>query len=367
MSANPKIAIAVHTYGAISPKVYPNHISVLSSWGKSFDVTLIHVDGLKVAEARNRLVATALEKECTHIMFLDSDHIVDSSMLPCLLGNTGAAAVSGLITKRNSDRIQIGYVKADEDYYHPIDLKIDGGSYEVDVCAFGCTLIDLSVFEDIEEPYFKDQMCRDKDGKLYQVRSDVGFCRDLKKLGKSIRIDTRVLVGHVGEEEVFYPEEKKLVFQLATYEKALEYVSSVSSVLDLGCGDCEKLKIIIEPNCSIVTGLDKEQLDLEYLHTAIGEYNVVICADVIEHISNYENLLNTIKSSVNKYSTLIISTPNWDTVGKDVTVNPDHKNFWNREQFCDVLRDNGFEIIECIEVQEIINYKSIVCVCKLKG
>jgi hypothetical protein len=209
MSANPKIAIAVHTYGAISPLVYPNHISVMSSWGKTFDIVLLHVDGLKVAEARNRLVTTALEKECTHILFLDSDHIVDSSMLPCLLGNTGAAAVSGLITKRNSDGVQIGFIKADEDYYHPIDLKIDGSSYEVDVCAFGCTLIELSVFKEIEEPFFKDVMCRAKDGKLYQVRSDINFCRDLKALGKSIRIDTRVLVGHVGSEQVFYPKLKE--------------------------------------------------------------------------------------------------------------------------------------------------------------
>lgn len=207
MSANPKIAIAVHTYGAISPLVYPNHISVLSSWGKSFDTLLIHVDGLKVAEARNKLVGKALEKTCTHILFLDSDHIVDGSMLPCLLGNEGAAAVSGLITKRNSDGFQIGFIKADEDYYTPINLKIDGGSYEVDVCAFGCTLIDLEVFKEIEEPYFKDVMCKAKDGKLYQVRSDVKFCRDLRKLNKSIRIDTRVLVGHVGSEQVFYPEE----------------------------------------------------------------------------------------------------------------------------------------------------------------
>jgi hypothetical protein len=130
-------------------------------------------------------------------------------MLPCLLGNTGAAAVSGLITKRNSDNVQIGFIKADEDYYHPLNLKIDGSSYEVDVCAFGCTLIELSVFKYIEEPFFKDVMCRAKDGKLYQVRSDINFCRDLKALGKSIRIDTRVLVGHVGSEQVFYPKLKE--------------------------------------------------------------------------------------------------------------------------------------------------------------
>ena len=366
MSANPKIAVAVHTYGAISPLVYPNHISVLSSWGKTFDLILIHVDGLKVAEARNSLVTTALEKNCTHILFLDSDHIIDGSMLPCLLGNEGAAAVSGLITKRNSEGTQIGFIKADEDYYHPVNLPINGGSYEVDVCAFGCTLIDLEVFKDIEEPYFKDQMCRDKDGKLYQVRSDIGFCRDLKALGLSIRIDTRALVGHVGGEQVFFPKEKKQVFQLATYEKALEYIEPSHLVLDLGCGDGEKLNRLIKPNCSIATGLDKEHLDLEKYYDLI-KYDVVICADVIEHIKNYENLLSTIKNSMTKDSVCVISTPEASTVGEDIVVNGDHVNFWDRLAFRFVLENSGFEIIECTEVQEIINYKSIVCVCKLKG
>jgi hypothetical protein len=291
-------------------------------------------------------------------------------MLPCLLGNTGATAVSGLITKRNSEGIQIGYIKADEDYYYPVDLRIDGGSYEVDVCAFGCTLIDLEVFKDIEEPYFKDQMCRDKTGKLYQVRSDVGFCRDLRKLNKSIRIDTRVLVGHVGEEEVFYPEKKKLVFQLGTYQKAAEYLLETDQVVDLGCGDCEKLYRLIKPNCMSTIEYDKGNLDLEIKHE-LDTYDLTICADVIEHITNYKNLLDTIRSTMknvnSKDGTLIISTPNCDTVGKDITVNEDHVNFWNKESFCGILKEHGFQIIECIEVQEIINYKSIICVCKLKG
>ena len=117
MSTIPKIALAIHTYGAISPKVYPNHIAVFSGWGKTQEMHFFHVNGLKVAEARNKLVESALEKNCTHILFIDSDHIIDSSMLPCLLGNIGAAAVSGLISKRNG-KSQVGFVKADDDYYH---------------------------------------------------------------------------------------------------------------------------------------------------------------------------------------------------------------------------------------------------------
>ena len=369
MSTIPKIAIAVHTYGAISPKVYPNHICVLSGWGKTYQIFLLHVDGLKVAEARNRLVTMALEKDCTHILFLDSDHIIDSSMLPCLLGNEGATAVSGLITKRNSDGIQIGYIQADEDYYHPVNLKIDGSSYDVDVCAFGCTLIDLSVFKDIEQPYFKDEMCRDKAGKLYQVRSDVNFCRDLKALGKDIRIDTRVLVGHVGDEQVFYPKnEEKLTreFQVATYQKAAEYLEKDSVVLDLGCGTGNKLKNLILPYCGATIGLDKDDLDLEKIHS-LDKAKVVICADVIEHISNYRNLLITIRNSMDADSVCVISTPNRDTIGKDITVNSDHVCAWNVEEFSNLITESGFDIIEIEEFQEILNYKSIVCVCKLKG
>jgi hypothetical protein len=208
MSVEYRIAVAVHTYKYVNPDVYFNHIAVISEWSKKFNIIFIGLDGAKVASARNILVKKALEMDCTHILFLDSDHIIDSSMLPCLLGNKDATAVSGLIVKTSEPHEQVGFVNCDEvGISNGINVPLDNKSYAVDACAFGCTLIDLSVFKEIEEPYFKDIIVKDKDGKMYQRRSDMVFCRALKKLGKTIRVDTRVQVGHLGKGIIYYPKD----------------------------------------------------------------------------------------------------------------------------------------------------------------
>lgn len=206
MSTIPKIAIAVHSYGFISPKIYANHIRIFCQWAKEFDIRFVPIDKVDVAKARNMLVEVAINNKCTHILFIDVDHEIDSSLLPCLLGNEGATAVSGLIVKRDGSGDQVGFIEADENYYHMIDLPQDGMSYDVDACAFGCTLIDLEVFKELKKPYFRDVMKEDQDGKLYQQRSDIKFCADLRKINKIIRIDTRVIVGHMGEPTVHYPK-----------------------------------------------------------------------------------------------------------------------------------------------------------------
>lgn len=384
MSTIPKIALAIHTYGPISPKVYPNHLVRFAGWAKEYSLHLFHVDGLKAAEGRNALVKSAIEKGCTHILFIDSDHIIDSTLLPCLLGNKGATAVSGLVVKRNSENIQVGFIKADDGVsYHTVNLPLNGRAYEVDACAFGCTLIDLSVFKELPEPYFRDVMKQKADGTWFQQRSDIKFFHDLKALGKSVRIDTRVLVGHVGEEQVFYPKSKE--FQLATYTTAMEIVKEKGtdcSVIDIGCGEASKLHRYIEPFCSAIAGWDRHEeiefckseypkqqwfeCDLEECPKTIVSADVVICADVIEHIKNIDSIFFRIVASMNPGGICILSTPNIDTVIDEVKQNEQHCNAWNLKSFCEVIESYGLDIIECKEHDEIFNYKSIVCVCKLK-
>jgi len=301
-------------------------------------------------------------------------------MLPCLLGNTDATAVSGLIVKRDGSGNQVGFIKADEDYSYHIDIPIDGNSYDVDTCAFGCTLIDLSVFAELEKPYFKDQMLRNKEGKLYQKRSDIHFCVELKELGKIIRIDTRVLIGHQGNAQVYYPEPK--TFQLASYYQALEFLKENSTVIDFGCGDAKKLLKYIKPHCSRVIGIDQEQViavcrtkakDIVW-HAGdvqepqdIGTGDIIICADVLEHVKDVTGTINNLKNAMTPDSVLVVSTPNVDTVPDDIKINTGHVNFWNKEQFVKVLEDNNLDVVSVKQFNEIIKYKSIVCVCKLKS
>ncbi len=377
-----KIAVAVHTYGHIDPAVYANHVGVFSVWAKKFQTMFLHIDGVKVSEGRNLLVERAMEEACTHILFLDSDHLVDDNLLPCLLGNTIATVVSGLIVRRDGKNSQVGFLQRDDGYFHNIVLPTDGLSYSVAACAFGCTLIDLSIFKSIEKPYFKDSLVRDSKGELRQQRSDMEFCREVKALGKDIRIDTRVRVGHVGRKPIHYPEVTQ--YQLPAYKAAADVAKEMDKPLaiDFGCGYGAKLAELIEPLCQSVIGIDQNQrisfcpdmnpdskitwlaLDLDKSIKHLGNVDLIICADVLEHLSNPETLIKTIVEHLKDDGVAVISTPDSETTSKDVEINPSHKNFWNEEQFVTVLKANGLNIVELKREEEITEYISMIAICK---
>jgi 2-polyprenyl-3-methyl-5-hydroxy-6-metoxy-1,4-benzoquinol methylase len=382
MHLKSRIAIAVHTYNHIDPEVYFNHITVIASWSKNNDIVFLGVNKAKAAQARNILVQKAIDMNCTHILFLDSDHIIDSSMLPCLLGNEGVSAVSGVVVKTSEPHEQVGFVDMDETGLScGVDLPLDGNSYDVDACAFGCTLIDLEVFKEIEKPWFKDICVRGEDGKLYQRRSDMVFMYDLKQLGKTIRIDTRVQVGHQGTGEIFYPRtyQSNANFQVPVYKAAELYLqdSDFDTVADLGCGTGEKLALYIKPHGLKIIGFDQdaerlqrcnslmpqdEWLQRDFVNeplTDITPKTLVICADVLEHLEKPEVLLANIPAGTH----CLFSTPDVDSLTAEIKVNPDHKQAWNKESFLQLLSDNQFEIIAFDTYQEAINYKGMIVIC----
>ncbi len=378
---NPVVGIAVHSYGPVPPVIYANHIGIFSFWAKNCSCKFLHIDGVKTAEARNMLVKLARDKGCDYIMFLDADHIVDEFLLPCLLGNMETAAVaSGLIVKRDGKGEQIGFFERTDGKYYSINLPLDGLTYAVDKCAFGCTMIDLSVFNDMEEPYFRDEM-KDVPGKgLTQNRSDMVFCEHIKAQGKTIVVNTRAVVGHVGCPVIHYPEDVQ--YQLATYDKALEFIKEDSVVADFGCGSGRKLVEKIEPIANGITGIDKHTRGpkLRYPESKVnwvdedfdegeslwhGNFDVIICADVLEHLKHPEKIIKQMLACLEKNGKIIISTPDCTTTDDiNLKINVDHKQFWDEESFKSLLLGNGLFISEFTREKEVTAYYSMIAVCE---
>jgi len=376
------VGVAVHSYGYINPKAYANHVGVFSKWAKTCNVKFLHIDGVKTAEARNMIVEKAIEEDCTHVLFLDSDHIVTEDLLPCLLGNVEATVVSGLVVKRDGLGSQVGFIARDDGFFYPVILPSDGMSYEVDACAFGCTLIDLSIFKDIEKPYFKDVVFRDSEGILRQRRSDMEFFREVKALGKSIKIDTRPKIGHIGDGNVYYPEDRQ--YQLATYKAASVIAKEMDNptAIDFGCGLAKKLIEHIEPVCQEVIGIDKKHridscrmafpeskikwgvANLDERIDVCGKFDIVICADVLEHLINPIVMIRTIVEHLKDDGYAVISTPDAETIAKNVKVNPGHRRAWNEDRFVKLLKDGGLKIVEIKREKEITEYISMIAICR---
>lgn len=327
------------------------------------------------------LVKMARDNGCDYIMFIDSDHIVDEFLLPCLLGNMDKAAVaSGLIVKRDGKGEQIGFFERTDGKYYSINLPLDGLTYAVDKCAFGCTMIDLSVFDSMEEPYFRDEMRTVVSGELKQNRSDMVFCEYVKAQGKKVVVNTRAVVGHVGASVIHYPEDVQ--YQLATYDKALEFINDKSNVADFGCGSGRKLVERIEPKALTVTGIDKYTRGpkLRYPESKItwidedfdegdskvhGSFDVIICADVLEHLHKPEKLIKQIIANAKDGCKIVLSTPDSSTTDDiNLKINPDHKKFWDEKSFKALLSDNGLVIKSFTKAKEVTAYYSMVAVCE---
>ena len=143
----------------------------------------------------------------------------------------------------------------------------------------------------------------------------------------------------------------------------------MKSVVDLGCGVATKLMKLFHPICKYVAGVDQAEAidycrktytnghfledDFEDPKVKHGPYDLVIVADVIEHLSNPDALVRYIKLLSHKNSYIVISTPERDILrGKECTSSekPEHVREWNSTEFKCYLQSKEFEIIKQMRI-----------------
>jgi SAM-dependent methyltransferase len=162
---------------------------------------------------------------------------------------------------------------------------------------------------------------------------------------------------------------KRDFYQFDVYRYAVKLVErhGIRSIMDVGCGTGMKLGYVHEkvPDVRII-GID-QQSAIEFCRTehAFGEWYVddfenpsadldvradlVVCADVIEHLLDPDRLLEYLKGKVAPGGLILISTPERDRLrGPECTTspNPFHVREWSYDEFASYLRGAGFEVLE---------------------
>lgn len=99
-----------------------------------------------------------------------------------------------------------------------------------------------------------------------------------------------------------------------------------ASILDIGCGTGAWLDRVRTMGFGRLVGVDYVQpdtvpgLDLRCFDinsdspSVLGQFDVVSCIEVIEHIENIGNLLDLVKGTLNKDGLAIITTPNIESL-----------------------------------------------------
>lgn len=197
-----KIALGIHVGEALLPPIYFNHLSVIASWAKKYDLLLLGTWRQKVANARNTIVDQAMKNACSHVFFMDSDHLFSDDLLDLLVENADAAMISGLICKRYYPYETVAFMNTSDGVIQQCIVDARDKIIEVDACAMGCTLINLDILsalfneKKIKKPFFYDD----------HFRSDMNFCTSLRKCGQKVLIDTRTAIGHLGDPPVITPK-----------------------------------------------------------------------------------------------------------------------------------------------------------------
>jgi hypothetical protein len=215
----PKVAICTHVFNHVSFDIYFNHLWCVNKWSRDYDLIFVGKSGLDAARSREGIIDTCLQHGVSHAFFMDGDHYFSSDALDLLWQSKDKAMVSGLVCKRGEEFQQVGWIRAkdeaiDSNMYHPLTLPLDGQTYEVDVCAFGATLLNLTLLQKLERPYFRDTTSADGTGQ----RSDINLCKAFRKIGEVIGIDTRVLIGHEGIPRIVYPQNSSCIHDLTRIE-----------------------------------------------------------------------------------------------------------------------------------------------------
>lgn len=161
--------------------------------------------GMPVEQARNFCIENALSRGAKYLFFIDDDMILENTTLVklwetiqltnsvCVAANYQRKAEYEVSAHGNLELIDINLIEQTSKN-NPYENLIDN-IYETDLCAMGCTLIDLNkLTKNVPAPYFWVFLAPDG---LWSMGEDAFFTRNLiSYIGEKPIIDTRPSVLH---------------------------------------------------------------------------------------------------------------------------------------------------------------------------
>lgn len=160
---------------------------------------------------------------------------------------------------------------------------------------------------------------------------------------------------------------QSLSYQAPIYKFISSRISKHSLVVDIGCGVGSKLAEIIGKKSTNLIGIDQpsavEIASQKYPEAKFvsadfddpGSWralefspSVIICSDVVEHLSKPEQLLRLIRYLASENTRIFISTPDRERVrgiANRCSPNKAHVREWSVNEFKKFVQFNGFSVV----------------------
>ena len=175
-------------------------------------ITLVHLSGCSIiTKARNKLVANFMDSECTDLLFVDADVVINVDAVTRLLAlSTDRDIVAGTYPRRATDAKFFLDFHLDEHNQLEFD---ENGLMRVESVATGFMLIRRHVLEHLIEAHPEWEYKGDGDGDVEYavfdfaivdgnyIGEDYLFCRRAREAGFKVYLDPMISLPHIGTQE----------------------------------------------------------------------------------------------------------------------------------------------------------------------
>ena len=191
---NATVAICVPVRDVVTAAFSFSLAMLMKKCGEAGLKTTLHmVMGSEIASQRQTLSTEALQTNCTHLLWLDSDMKFPTNILEALLSSK-----KDIIACNYSTRVKpYRPVAFTSDVDMDARLEEKNGIHPVVAVGFGCMLIKRSVFEKMDLPYFSVGWNEDYTS---LTGEDLYFCQKARSNGFKIYIDCDMSnkISHIG-------------------------------------------------------------------------------------------------------------------------------------------------------------------------
>jgi GT2 family glycosyltransferase len=196
MNKEIKIAIGLPTNRLIKPKTVLSLANLINE--TKYDVfPIVASEGFTIAENRIYITVQAIKNGCTHLFFVDDDMTFPADTLDRLMEHKkeviGVNLYSRCLPLRSTIIFLPESYNLDGESFDPI---IPDHIFEVEGCTGGCLLIDLSIIDKLEKPWYGFEV---NEFGVTLLGEDVWFTRRARKAGYKVWCDPTIVVGHIGD------------------------------------------------------------------------------------------------------------------------------------------------------------------------
>jgi len=206
-----KLSVGIPSTGTVEINTAYSLAGLMFILGSSLNIQpmLTKTTGIGVAEARNQIVMEAQRQNMDRLLFIDTDmafpHDAYHVLAKHMGDSKGEIKIIGCnYPKRDGTGIGVS-IGMDEKRL----TGEESGLVEVMGIGGGLLLIDMSVFDKIEKPYFHHQLLPEKVDEVSPgsraISEDFYFCNKVRTAGERVWCDTDLSrhVGHVGSTTFF--------------------------------------------------------------------------------------------------------------------------------------------------------------------